>query len=143
VHGADPATAAEAFESCWRLGARRPDAGSWADLVPLLPEALALRVADLRRRAELGGASPADAARLEGAASVAGCAPWPTGSGRRRAGPTARASPGWWPGWPKGAPEAEVSHAAYYGPVRGPEMAQAAARRLARDGACGPGPGSP
>jgi hypothetical protein len=39
----------------------------------------------------------------------------------------------------EGAPEAEVSHAAYYGPVRGPEMALAAARRLARDGACGPG----
>ena len=32
-----------------------------------------------------------------------------------------------------GVPPGEITHAAYYGPVRGPEMALAAARRLARD----------
>ena len=141
--GADPATAAEAFENRWRLGARGHRAGTWADLVPLLPEALALRVADLRRRAELGGASPEDAARLEDAGF------------RRRV--CAQADRLWPPeGWTYcqgfawvvarvagGAPEGEVTHDAYYGPVRGPEMALAAARRLARDGTCGPGPGSP
>ncbi len=111
--------------------------------MPLLPEALARHVADLRRRAEPGGAPPADTAKLEGAGfqrRVCALADrlWPPEGwafGQGFAWVVARVA--------AGGPEAEVSHAAYYGPVRGPEMALAAARRLARDGACGPGRGLP
>lgn len=91
----------------------------------------------------MGGASPSDAARLEDAgfrrrACALADRLWPPEGwafGRGFAWVAARVA--------EGAPEAEVSQAAYYGPVRGPEMALAAARRLARDGALGPGPGSP
>ena len=43
----------------------------------------------------------------------------------------------------EGVPEAEIDHAAYYGPVCGPGMAASAAARLARDGARGPGRETP
>src|SRR4051794_25740223 len=131
-HGADLVTAVEAFENLWRLGARSHGAETWGELVALLPEALASRVADLRWRAELGGASAEDAARLEDA-------------GFRRM--VSVLSDHLWPpeGWTycegfawvltrvaAGVPEGEISHAAYYGPVRGPEMAACAAARLDR-----------
>jgi hypothetical protein len=138
AHGADPETAAEAFENSWRLGSR-DRGGSWADLVPLLPEALAAYVADLRRRAELGGVSAEIALRLE------------EGTFRRRV--VAKAGELWPPdGWSycqgfawvlmrlvEGTPAEEITHTAYYGPVRGPEMALAAARQHSRDWACGSG----
>jgi hypothetical protein len=136
AHGADPETAAEAFENTWRLGSRARE-GSWADLVPLLPEALAAYVADLRKGAELGGAPAEVALRLE------------EGGFRRRV--MAKAGELWPPeGWSycqgfawvlmrlaEGTPAAAITHTAYYGPVRGPEMALAAARQLSRDWACG------
>jgi hypothetical protein len=138
AHGADPETAAEAFENSWRLGSR--DRGdSWADLVPLLPEALAAYVADLRKRAELGGVPAEVALRLE------------EGAFRRRV--VTKAGELWPPeGWSychgfawvllrlaEDTPAEEITHTAYYGPVRGPEMALAAARQLSRDWACGSG----
>jgi hypothetical protein len=138
AHGADPETAAEAFENTWRLGSRARE-GSWADLVPLLPEALTAYVADLRKRAELGGVAPEVVVRLE------------EGAFRRRV--VAKAGELWPPdGWTycqgfawvlmrlvEGTPAEEITHTAYYGPVRGPEMALAAARQLSRDWACGSG----
>jgi hypothetical protein len=129
--GADPATATEAFENLWRLGSRA-HGDSWADLVPLLPEALKAYVADLRKRAELGGVSAEVALRLEECVF------------RRRV--VAKAAELWPPeGWTycqgfawvlmrlaeDTAAEA-ITHTAYYGPVRGPEMALAAARQLSR-----------
>jgi hypothetical protein len=138
AHGADPETAAEAFENRWRLGSR-DRGGSWADLVPLLPEALTAYVADLRQRAELGGVPAEIALRLE------------EGAFRRRV--VAKAGE-LWPsdGWTychgfawvlmrmaEDTPAEEITHTAYYGPVRGPEMALAAARQLSRDRTCGLG----
>jgi hypothetical protein len=138
THGADPETAAEAFENHWRLGSRA-DRDTWADLVPLLPDALAAYVADLRQRAELGGVPAEVALRLE------------EGTFRRQV--VAKAAE-LWPsqGWSycqgfawvlmrlaEGTPAEEITHTAYYGPVRGPEMALAAARQLSRDRACGSG----
>jgi hypothetical protein len=136
AHGADPETAAEAFENTWRLGSRA-DGDSWADLVPLLPEALAAYVADLRQRAELSGVPAEVVVRLE------------EGAFRQRV--VAKAAE-LWPsdGWTycqgfawvlmrlaEGTPAEEITHTAYYGPVRGPEMALAAARQLSRERSCG------
>jgi hypothetical protein len=132
THGADPETAAEAFENSWRLGSRA-EGDSWADLVPLLPEALAAYVADLRKSAELGGLPAEVALRLE------------EGAFRRRV--IAKAGELWPPeGWSychgfawvlmrlaEGTPAEEITHVAYYGPVRGPEMALMAARQLSRN----------
>jgi hypothetical protein len=136
AHGADPETAAEALENRWRLGSRARG-GSWADLVPLLPEALAAYVADLRQRAELCRVPAEIALRLE------------EGAFRRRV--VAKAAELWPPeGWSycqgfawvlmrmaEGIPTEEITHTAYYGPIRGPEMALAAARQLSRDRASG------
>jgi hypothetical protein len=131
AHGADPETAAEAYENSWRLGSR-DTGGTWADLVPLLPEALAAYVADLKRSAVLCGA-PADvASRLE--------------DGKFRRQVVAKAAELWPPdGWTygqgftwvlermaAGAPAAAITHAAYYGPIRGPKMALAAAKGMSR-----------
>jgi hypothetical protein len=131
AHGADPETAAEAFENRWRLGSSGRE-GSWADLVPLLPEALAAYVADLRKSAKLGGVPAEVAPRLE------------EGAFRRRV--VAKAAELWPPeGWTycqgfawvlmrlaEGTAAEAITHTAYYGPVRGPEMALAAARRISR-----------
>ena len=89
-------------------------------------------VDDLKWRAELGGASPEAAARLE-----------ETGFRRRVCALSDRLWPpeGWTYGegfaWvltrvAAGVPEGEIDHVAYYGPVRGPEMAACAAARLDR-----------
>ena len=92
-----------------------------------LPDALAAYVADLRQRAELGGVPAEVALRLE------------EGTFRRQV--VARAAELWPPdGWTygqgfawvlmrmaAGTPAEEITHIAYYGPVRGPEMALAAA----------------
>jgi hypothetical protein len=137
AHGADPQTAAEAYENSWRLGSRAIG-DSWTDLVPLLPEALTAYVADLKSGAEVGGAPAEAALRLE------------AGEFRRRV--VARAAELWPPdGWTygqgfawvlmrmaAGTPAEEITHAAYYGPVRGPETTLAAAKRLSRARVCRP-----
>lgn len=133
AHGADPATAREGWLNSWRLGVRG-QGSTWAELVPLLPEAVRLHVADLRRRVEACGVPVEVAARLE------------DHEFRHRVDAVADRL---WPpeGWTygdgyawvltrlaAGMSEAELTHVAYYGPERGPEMAACAVARLAHDG---------
>ena len=106
--------------------------------MPLLPEALTAYVADLKSGAEVGGAPAEVVLRLE------------AGEFRRQV--VAKAAELWPPdGWTycqgfawvlmrmaAGTPAEEITHTAYYGPVRGPEMALAAANGSPRERACRP-----
>ena len=86
AHGADPATALEAYENRWRLGAELNSDRTWPGLVALVPAILAKHVEAVKQAAVLGGAPP----RVGGAAG--GSQVPPLGRGARRGGVRARAS---------------------------------------------------
>src|SRR5690349_20749014 len=66
--GVDPAVAREVYEHAWMLHGRHPDPDlgrTLADLAARADDIMRVYLDDLRWRAELGGASPEAAARLE------------------------------------------------------------------------------
>jgi hypothetical protein len=68
AHGVDPAIAREVYESYPMLHGRHPKGGvhggTWAELAGRAADVMGVYVAELKRTAVLGGASPGDAARL-------------------------------------------------------------------------------
>jgi hypothetical protein len=68
ARGVDPVIAREIYEHAWMLHGRHPKGGvdgGWAELAVRADDVMRVYVDDLKWRAELGGASPEAAARLE------------------------------------------------------------------------------